>query len=292
MIIGIDIGGTTTNIIGYDGRKILHPTTVKADDPVASASGALGKFLSDTRQHLSDIECIALTGVGSGSIGDALFNIPVCHVGEFEATGRGGTFLSGISKAIVVSMGTGTALIEVDGERIEHWGGTGVGGGTLVGLSKYMLGITDVGLLCQKAGKGRLKRVDLTVGDIASSRMTGLSEFLTASNFGKNEDDSTEADRALGIFNLVYQTIAVAANGAAKATRNTMVILTGRLATLPQAKPVFDGLSDFFGLTFHTPKFAQYATAVGASLSADLYRRRTAGGNLEVDNPRLINKLG
>ena len=270
MIIGIDIGGTTTNIIGYNGTDIIHPLTVKADDPVASAAGALGKFLFESNQNLSDIRCIALTGVGAGSIGDTLFGIPVQHVGEFEAIGRGGTFLSGIPKAIVVSMGTGTALVEVDPDRIEHWGGTGVGGGTLVGLSKYMLGITDVHLLCQKAKMGKLNHIDLSVGDISSSELTGLADSLTASNFGKNEDDATEADMALAIFNLVYQTVAVTANGAAKATGNEIVILTGRLPTLPQAKPIFDNLSDLFGVTFHTPKFAQYATAVGASLSATL----------------------
>ena len=268
MIIGIDIGGTTTNIIGYDGEQIIHPLTVKADDPIASAAGALGKFLSENHQSLSEIQSLTLTGVGAGSIGDTFLGIPVRHVGEFEAIGRGGAFLSGIPKAVVVSMGTGTALVDVDGDRIEHWGGTGVGGGTIVGLSKYMLGITDVHLLCNKAKKGKLKRIDLSVGDISSSELTGLADSLTASNFGKNEDGATESDMALAIFNLVYQTIAVTANGAAKATGNKIVILTGRLATLPQAKPVFDDLAKLFNITFIIPKFAQHATAVGASLSA------------------------
>jgi len=267
VIIGIDIGGTTTNIIGYDGEEIIHPITVKADDPTASAAGALGKFLSEGNRNLSDVRRIALTGVGAGIIGNSLFGLPVNHVGEFEAIGRGGTFLSKISKAIVVSMGTGTALVEVDSEKIKHWGGTGIGGGTIVGLSKYILGITDVFLLSQKAKKGRLDRIDLSVGDISSSELTGMADSITASNFGKSSDDATESDLALSILNLVYQTIAVTANGAAKATHNKIVILTGKLATLPQAKPIFDDLSSLFEITFHIPKFAEYATAVGASIS-------------------------
>jgi type II pantothenate kinase len=266
MIIGIDIGGTTTNIIGYDGKKIIHPVIVKADDPVASAAGALGKFLSECKRELSDVHCLALTGVGAGSIKNNLLGIPVKHIGEFESIGRGGTFLSKIPKAIVVSMGTGTALVEVDNGKIAHWGGTGVGGGTLIGLSKYILGITDVNLLCQKARQGSLRKIDLSIGDISSSEITGLADSITASNFGKCSDDATESDLALAILNLVYQTIAVTANGAAKATRIKDVILTGRLATMPPAKRIFFTLSGLFDVTFHIPRFAAYATALGAAL--------------------------
>lgn len=267
MIIGIDIGGTTTNIIGYNGNDIIHPITVKADDPVASAAGALGKFLSEAGHSLSDIKRVILTGVGAGIIGKSLLDLPIHHVGEFEAIGRGGAFLTRIKKAVVVSMGTGTALVEVDSDKIRHWGGTGVGGGTLIGLSKYILGITDVFLLSQKAKQGRLDRIDLSVGDISSFDIVGIADSITASNFGKYSDEATEADLALAILNLVYQTIAVTANGAAKATQNTDVILTGSLATLPQAKLVFDDLSQLFGITFHIPELAEYATAVGASIS-------------------------
>lgn len=92
MIIGIDIGGTTTNIIGYDGKKIIYPLTVKADDPVASAAGALGKFLSECNRELSDVHYLALTGVGAGSIRNNLLGLPVQHIGEFEAIGRGELF--------------------------------------------------------------------------------------------------------------------------------------------------------------------------------------------------------
>ena len=46
MIIGIDIGGTTTDIVGFKNRKIIDIFTVTASDPVTSASGALGKFIT------------------------------------------------------------------------------------------------------------------------------------------------------------------------------------------------------------------------------------------------------
>jgi type II pantothenate kinase len=267
MIIGIDIGGTTTKLVGYTENSILRPLSVKADDPIASAAGALGKFLTEENEALHHIRHLAVTGVGAGRIGDTLLGLPVRHVAEFEAIGRGGAFLAKTSQAIVVSMGTGTAIVVVDDAGIRHWGGTGVGGGTLVGLSKRLLGVTDVQLLSQKARQGKLERVDLSVGDIASLEIPGLPPTITASNFGKCADDATDADIALAVLNLVYQTIGVVAHGAAIATHHSTIIATGQLSTVSQAEGIFAELSERFGLIFHIPPHAAYATAVGAALA-------------------------
>ena len=55
-------------------------------------------------------------------------------VDEFHAIGKGGLFLTGLTRAIIVSMGTGTAFIIADQNGEKHIGGTGIGGGTLLGL--------------------------------------------------------------------------------------------------------------------------------------------------------------
>ena len=36
MVIGIDVGGSTTKIIGVDKEGIKHPMIVKAEDPITS----------------------------------------------------------------------------------------------------------------------------------------------------------------------------------------------------------------------------------------------------------------
>ena len=267
MNIGIDIGGTTTKLVGYRDGEIIRPVSVVADDPIASAAGALGKFVSEGEEGLSDIACIAVTGVGASRMGETLLGLSTLHVDEFEAIGRGGTFLAEADQAIVISMGTGTAIVVVDGASFAHWGGTGVGGGTLVGLSKLLLGITDVALLSQKARHGRLERVDLTVGDIASGEIPGLSPQVTASNFGKCRDDATDEDVALALLNLVYQTVSVTARGAAIANKQNLIIATGRLTALPQAAEIFGEMATLFGLRFQIPRHAEYATAVGAALA-------------------------
>ena len=47
IVIGIDIGGSTTKIIGVnesDG-KTLEPMQVKANDPITSVYGAFGRYI-------------------------------------------------------------------------------------------------------------------------------------------------------------------------------------------------------------------------------------------------------
>ena len=114
MIIGIDIGGSTTDIVGFENTRIFSPLTVKASDPVSSAAGALGRFLSETSRNLNEVDTLAVTGVGAGALVDHLLGIPVVKVNEFRAIGRGGVFLTGVTKAVVASLGTGTAIVEVD----------------------------------------------------------------------------------------------------------------------------------------------------------------------------------
>lgn len=136
VIIGIDIGGTTTDIAGFNGSNLMGVLSVKASDPLASASGALGKFINQYNVSLIEIEKIAITGVGSSYIDMNLFGIETIKINEFESIGLGGTYLGKLDKAIVVSMGTGTALVRVEKGIVKHLGGTGVGGGNSYGARK------------------------------------------------------------------------------------------------------------------------------------------------------------
>ena len=46
MIVGIDIGGSTTDAVILENGG-LHVVTIEANDPVAAAAGALGKLVAD-----------------------------------------------------------------------------------------------------------------------------------------------------------------------------------------------------------------------------------------------------
>ena len=45
MIIGIDVGGSTTKIVGVKDGEIRNPMFVTAKDPVTSLFGAFGKYI-------------------------------------------------------------------------------------------------------------------------------------------------------------------------------------------------------------------------------------------------------
>ncbi|MBT9130141.1 MAG: Type II pantothenate kinase [candidate division WS2 bacterium] len=266
-IIGIDIGGSTTKIVGFSEGQVFSPLLVRATDPVASVYGAFGKFLSENKLLLADIDRLMVTGVGASFITERLYGIPTGKVDEFRAIGMGGLFMSRLTNAIIVSMGTGTALVKADSTSIKHMGGTGVGGGTLLGLSNKMLNIRNFADLIEMAQSGNLANIDLTIGDISRDVLEGLPPETTASNFGKISDLATKSDIALGIINLVFQTIGIISIFAARIDQTKDIVLIGNLTNVPQSNEIFKRLGELFQVSFHLPNYAEYATAVGAAIS-------------------------
>ena len=55
ITLGIDVGGSTTKIIGIEDGKIRSPQCITAADPVTSLFGAFGKYLYDNGISLSDV---------------------------------------------------------------------------------------------------------------------------------------------------------------------------------------------------------------------------------------------
>lgn len=271
-IIGIDVGGSTTKIVGFDCSdkscsKMLSPIYVKASDQLASVYGAFGKFTSTNGIKLNDIKKVMITGVGSRFIEDKLYGIDTDFLSEFECVGRGGLYISGYSNAIIVSMGTGTAIVAANKGNYEYMGGTGVGGGSIMGLSHQMLGVTDINHLIELASKGNIENIDLRIGDITKKDMGGLPSYMTASNFGKLSDLATKEDIALGIVNMVFESIGMLAVFAARSKSTRDIVLTGNLSKLPQAKPIFETLSGMFDMNFVIPEYSEFGTVIGAALA-------------------------
>lgn len=271
VVIGIDVGGSTTKIVGFrEGNKLIEPIAVTATDPVTSVYGAFGKFTTINDLELSDIDIIAVTGVGAAHIDKPPFGLKCVHVSEFDSVGIGGLYLSKLDKAIVVSMGTGTALVSADNisNKIEYLGGTGVGGGTLLGLSRKLIGSSDAKSVYELAEEGDLSHIDLMVSDLTRTDYPGMSSDITAANFGNLSDRATEGDLALGLINMIFETIAMLSLFASRSKNNNNIILTGTMTTVPQAKETFDNISKIFGANFIIPDFSQFATAIGAALVA------------------------
>lgn len=278
-VIGIDVGGSTTKIVGFrtdeKHHTLIEPMFVRATDAVTSIYGAFGKFTLENDIALSDIDRVLMTGVGSSFLDKPIYSLPCEKVSEFDCVGRGGLYLSELNEAIVVSMGTGTALIHAmrEGGRVKtkYLGGTGVGGGTLLGLSRRMLGVDTIEHIEQLCEDGNLDNVDLFIKDISGDTSFQINGEITASNFGKLSDMAGANDVALGIANMVAETIAMLAVFAARNFGITNIVLTGNLTALPSIVRVFKGVEKNFGVTFLIPDRSQFATVIGAALrDADL----------------------
>lgn len=268
-IIGIDVGGSTTKIVGFRGNAIIAPQFVQAKDPLTSLYGAFGKFTAENGLELADIEKVILTGVGASYVTGPLYGLACEHASEFECVGRGGLYLSGLSEAIVISMGTGTALVHAKKDGyVNYLGGTGVGGGTLTGLSKKMLGMESIEHIVELAGGGTLEHVDLKIKDISDRKSSlSLPENMTASNFGKLSDIASPSDIALAIINMVFETAGMLGIFSARSKNLGDIVLTGNLTSIPQAEEIFKELTQIFGIRFVIPENAQFATAIGAALA-------------------------
>ena len=267
IIIGIDVGISTTKIVGLRDRRVVSPIRITAADQVTSLYGAFGKYLHDNKIQLSDVEQVMLTGVGAAYIDEPVYGIPTQKVDEFIADGLGARFESGLSKAIVVSMGTGTSFVQCDGDDIHHIGGIGIGGGTLQGLARVMLNTRDHKQIQSLAMQGDISHINLLIGDISTHPLPGLPMNATASLFGNADTDSTREDIALGIIHMVLQAIGSASVLSAINSDVKDFVLIGNLTLLPQTREVFPLIERLYGVHFRIPKYSEFCTAIGAALS-------------------------
>jgi type II pantothenate kinase len=144
--------------------------------------------------------------------------------------------------------------------------GSGVGGGTLQGLAERMLNFHEFETISNLADQGDLGMVDLTIGDITTAEIPGLTPDATASNFGKLEDLARPEDISAGIVNLVFQSVGTASVLAARMQGLDRIVITGNLSMMPLGKNILDGFSRLYNVRFLIPEHAEFATAVGASL--------------------------
>ncbi|MBQ4649787.1 MAG: type II pantothenate kinase [Firmicutes bacterium] len=279
IVVGIDIGGSTTKIAGFDGDRMLVPVQISASNAIASLFGAFGKFLYDNKLELSDIRQVNLTGVGSSDVDQAIYGLPTYRVDEFTANGvGGGYFAEGKEEFMVVSMGTGTSFVGVKDGVPVHLGGIGIGGGTMVGLSKLMLNTNDIEKIQELALKGNVGNIDLRIGDISKNPLPGLNLEVTASNFGKASSRASSEDIAAGIVHMVIESICQTAALISQGTNIKDFILIGALTNFPECAQVGNMIKTLFpDLNFIVPDDGEYGTAIGTALADKCCLKYVAG---------------
>lgn len=261
-IIGIDAGTSTIKIIHFNNNtgEITNKQVLKKQ-PVLNA---LETFINNEKIDINNVSKIVLTGVGTEEIQNSIYGIETVKVDEFNAIAKGGLCLSNLDKALVVSVGTGTAFVMAEKNSYKHLGGTGVGGGTLLGLLKKMVNISSINEFNEIITKGNLDNVDLKIKDITTKEIPGLSMDTTSSNFGKLKKNASKEDIILGVVNLIFETIGVMSALALKNTDCKDVVVLGNLATLPYIEEVLRKIEKLHNVKFIIPKEAPFGTVIGA----------------------------
>lgn len=272
IVIGIDVGISTTKIVGIDEKgMVISPIRIKATDPITSLYGAFGKYLHDNKIKLDEIEHVMLTGVGAAYIDEHIYGLPTSKSEEFIADGLGAKYESKLDRMIVVSMGTGTSLVKCDGENIKHIGGIGIGGGTLAGLSRIMLKTDDIKQITNLAKDGDVSKINLLIKDISAKPLPGLPMSAVASLFSNANTNASREDIAKGLIWMVLQCIGSATILSSLESGIKDFVLIGNLSLLPLCREVYPAMEKVYGVRFHVPKYSEFCTAIGAALD---YKRQ------------------
>jgi type II pantothenate kinase len=267
IAIGIDVGISTTKIVGIKDGEVISPLWIRATDPITSLYGAFGKFLHDNHIKLEEVGHVMLTGVGAAYVTSPIYNLPTTKVEEFIADGLGAQFESKLKRMIVVSMGTGTSLVSYNNGEIHHLGGIGIGGGTLNGLSRLLLKTDDIKVIAQWALSGDISHINLLIGDISARPLPGLPMNATASLFANAQGNDSREDVALGLICMVLQAIGSAAILSSLHSGIHDFVLIGNLTKLPQCQEIYPKLEELYHVRFIIPKYSEFCTALGAALS-------------------------
>jgi type II pantothenate kinase len=170
---------------------------------------------------------------------------------------------------MVVSAGSGTALIKAQDATCAHVSGTGVGGGTMIGLARLLLGTTDPAHIGELALAGDRNGADLSLADVITGPIGALPADATAVNFGRlARRDFAGAvrpeDLAAALVNLVAQTIGLVTVNAAAAYGCARIVVIGHMLDLAYFRHILGLVGKYYATPMLLPDAPGSATALGA----------------------------
>ncbi len=262
--LGVDLGATLAKLAIRDAEGRLHFETIPTRE--------LGR-VRDRVERLAPGQ-IGLTGGGATRLLE-LLDRNCSHHEEFNAWGKGARdlvereTLGADSRNLLVSLGTGTSVLLMDGETTTRVGGTALGGGTVMGLAGAMLGTTDFDEICALAARGDRTAVDLVVSDIYRSGEIGLPDELTAASFGKlgladaSPEGKNPENLAAAILGLVGENVGLICAGLSYAAQVQHIVFGGStLRGNPYLRDVLHSITSNMG---RTPLFLPHGEFGGAA---------------------------
>lgn len=262
--VGIDAGGTLVKI-AYQENGEMHYRKYQI--------GELDSAISWLKMMTPDLN-VALTG-GKAHIVQEKFFPDGLNVPEFVATCEGARFFLHEegkkldSPFIIVNVGTGTSWHLVNGDKYERILGSGMGGGTFMGLGALLTNEAGYEQLTELAAKGKKEHLDLLVKDIYESDEPPINGDLTAANFAKGlQVKHSDEDRMAAVTNMIAETIMLLTLQAAAIHKVKEVVFIGSsLIDNPMLKGTLHNYMTMLGLQAIFLKNGEYCGALGAFLS-------------------------
>lgn len=258
MELGIDFGASFTKAVLVDKHKIVKRKIIESCSYESNES-----FLASIRNEFDTSARVSITGGRSHLVRNSSIRI----VEELDALSTGASLLSGTKGKLIASTGTGVCILRA-GNPPKHLLGTGVGGGTLIGLSRVLLGTDDFSRIESWAESGNASAVNITIGDIIGKTLGRLDTEVTASNLAHLSGAKRE-DVAAGLFRLVGEVSASIAGLHCTREGSETAVFCGLLSKSPCMQTIINEVMDYFCIKAVFPEEAEFAAALGAAIVSD-----------------------
>lgn len=263
-IAGVDVGASLCKLV-LAGESESRARRFPSSD-LRGVRACLGEWKP---------ERVIATGGGAARLERELAHLRVHTVPEFAAWARGAPLLAareGLDLPdhyLLVSLGTGTSVLSLEAGSARRVGGSALGGGTLLGLGRLLLGVDTFEEICALASRGDRRRVDLLVGDIYPSGEISLPLDLNASSFAKL-DSRDPADLAHALMGMLGENIALICGTLARSHSAQAVVYCGStLVHNPELREILQWVTAAYGAQPHFLDAGAYCGAYGAAALAD-----------------------
>ena len=269
---GADVGATLVKL-ALDDRGVTALETFPATEIGAVAQ----------RLEAASPTCIGLTGGGAPALARQLSSDTVL-VDEFDAWSLGArNILRGrgvdTQRFLLVSVGTGTSAMLVDGASVKRVGGTALGGGTVLGLVTALVGRRSFEEISELADAGDRSHVDLLIADVYPDGGFLLPGEVNAASFAKlarlaESERPGDPDLAHGVMGLVGENVALICCGLAAASNVERIVFGGTtLRNNPSLVAILRGACRALG---RQPTFLPQGEFVGALGALERMRNESA----------------
>ena len=252
MIYSFDAGGTLTKVLNSDLSfkeyfNNFDDLAINESTKKVIATGARANRLKKKLSNRYDVEII----------------------NEIQSIGTGGSYLTKKKNCYVVSVGSGSPIIDISDSIATHLVGTGMGAGTIFGLSSIYARTDRVESINVLAETGTGERLNLVIGDIYDqSNFLNYPSGTTVGNFAKQSPSVSRSDFICSTMKMVAETLSSMVTACMLNNIKKDVVIVGGGTLYPKFNEYIIETLNFYDLNGIVPEDALYAGCYGALIQS------------------------